>query len=233
MCSSTEARSAGGNSRRVGSNQGGVHNRLVPIVARHAASPFRRPIADEQRACFARLDHAVREHGGPLILDSGCGTGASTSILAERFADHLVIGIDKSTSRLQRTGSGNNLANRIVARGDCVDLWRLAAQARWPVVRHYLLYPNPWPKAKHVQRRWHAHPVFPKLLALGGVVELRSNWAIYAREFSLALASSGYEPGDIEAITACEPLTPFEAKYHASGHRLYRITCDLARSSEL
>ena len=50
------------------------------------------------------------------------------------------------------------------------------------------LYPNPWPKKKHLGRRWHGAPVFPALVKLGGELEMRSNWQTYLDEFALALA---------------------------------------------
>jgi tRNA G46 methylase TrmB len=93
--------------------------------------------------------------------------------------------------------------------------------------RHYLLYPNPWPKIGHLSRRWHGHPVFPAMLALGGLLECRSNWRIYVEEFcfaiirltSLSAACEIYEP---EAV-----MTPFERKYLESGHTLYRTRVQL------
>jgi tRNA (guanine-N7-)-methyltransferase len=90
----------------------------------------------------------------------------------------------------------------------------------------YLLYPNPSPKPEHLKRRWHAHPIFPTLLACAETLELRTNWAIYAQEFALALQSCGWravqEPLPLaQALSA--PISNFEAKYAASGHALWRV----------
>jgi hypothetical protein len=49
----------------------------------------------------------------------------------------------------------------VFVRADLVDYWRLLAEAGIGLARHYILYPNPWPKIGHLARRWHAHPVFP------------------------------------------------------------------------
>jgi hypothetical protein len=54
---------------------------------------------------------------------------------------------------------------------DLVDYWRLMRKAYVRPARHYLFYPNPWPKIGHLPRRWHGHPVFPALLALGGPLQ--------------------------------------------------------------
>ncbi len=171
------------------------------------------------------------EHGGPVVLDSGCGIGESTRFLANRHPDHLVIGIDKSAVRIDQAASNASSTSALIARGDCSDIWRLVANADWPVTHHYLLYPNPWPKAKHLKRRWHGHPVLPALIELGGRLELRTNWLIYAREFALALTRFDIAAASLETLAAGTAITPFERKYRASGHQLYRLTCDLPASA--
>ncbi|MFT4580565.1 MAG: tRNA (guanine-N7-)-methyltransferase [Gammaproteobacteria bacterium] len=215
-------------SRSVISNQQDVHRDLVDIVQKHHEHEYRRPIAQHSQAAFAKLDRLVNTHGGPIILDSGCGTTESSQYLARTYPEHLVIGIDKSGARLARSMEDRNLENLCIARADCVDLWRLAAAQQWPISHHFLLYPNPWPKAKHVRRRWHGHPVFGALTALGGILELRSNWKIYIAEFELALATLGFANDEFKEYLACVPNTAFERKYQASGHILYRLTAQLS-----
>ncbi len=85
---------------------------------------------------------------------------------------------------------------------------------------HYLLYPNPWPKAKHLQRRVHGHASFAWLSGLGGRVELRSNWQLYVEEFGMAMHLAGRR-GYVSRLMAEFPLTAFERKYRDSGHRLW------------
>jgi tRNA (guanine-N7-)-methyltransferase len=97
--------------------------------------------------------------------------------------------------------------------------------------RHSLLYPNPWPKKQHLGRRWHGHPVFPAVVALGGRFECRSNWRIYIDECAAALTQLTGLPVQTEAFDAVAPITPFEEKYRASGHALWR--CRLALPSSL
>ncbi|MFP4263935.1 MAG: SAM-dependent methyltransferase, partial [Halomonas sp.] len=95
-------------------------------------------------------------------------------------------------------------------------------------VRHYLLYPNPYPKAAHLKLRWHGHPVLPFILALGGRLELRSNWRLYLEEFALGVAQATGVVGEVESLDpAGEYLTPFEQKYHASGQALWRLVVTL------
>lgn len=113
--------------------------------------------------------------------------------------------------------------NCLLVRADLVDFWRLAHENGWEPVRHYLLYPNPEPKPRHFKRRFHAHPVFPTFVALGGRIESRSNWRIYLEELARALAFHG-RASHIESIPVNEPpMTLFERKYRASDQSLWRL----------
>lgn len=213
---------APGNSRQVISRQTGPHEDLLDEVAKHARHRWARPIADYNRQAFAHAERWIAGRAWPLILDSGCGTGDSTRMLATRYPAHLVIGVDRSADRLSRHRA-DTPENCLLLRADLVDFWRLARAAAWRPERHYLLYPNPEPKPKHLKRRFHAHPVFPDLVALGGRFESRSNWRIYLEELAQALAYHG-RPSTLMPVPEDEPpLTLFERKYRSSGQPLWRL----------
>jgi len=216
------------NSRPIRSRQAGPHPRLGEIVARHLDADYRRCPGESGRRAFAFV--ADRLAAGSFVLDAGCGTGASTFVLARRNPSRIVLGVDKSAVRLaigqQEIDAGTAPGNAILLRCELVDFWQLAAAAGLRCECQYLLYPNPWPKPEQVMRRWHAHPVLPSLLALGGTIELRTNWRVYAEEFAEALGLVGQEVL-CDTIAADDPLTPFERKYAASGHQLSRcVACD-------
>ena len=139
---------------------------------------------------------------------------------------NLVLGVDKSESRLTRERAEAEPENMRLLRADLNDFYRLAAEAGWQPVRHYILYPNPWPKAGHLKRRWHGAPVFRDIVALGGRLELRSNWKLYLEEFAAALALTGNR-ADVEPFEAADPITPFEAKYKSSGQPLWQLVAEL------
>ena len=220
------------NSRVPTSAQSGVHEHLLSLLERHRASPFRKPYADYNRAAFeASLERRERvASGAPLILDSCCGVGESSLALARAFPDYYVIGVDQSASRLARqTGSksGGLPDNLDLVRADLVDYWRLLRDADIRLARHYLLYPNPWPKIGHLSRRWHGHSVFPAMVQLGGVLECRSNWRIYIEEFCAALNCLAGKAAVCESYAPECALTPFERKYLDSGHSLFRVVTEL------
>ena len=222
------------NSRVPTSAQTGIHEHLSTLLDRHCASPFRKPYTDYNRAAFD-TSFERRERiapRAPLILDSCCGVGESSIALALAFPDHYVIGVDQSESRLSRkidakTASAQLPPNLDLVRADLVDYWRLMRDAGIRLDRHYLLYPNPWPKIGHLSRRWHGHPVFPAMLDLGGVLECRSNWRIYVDEFCFSVERlTGRHPAS-ELYVPETALTPFERKYLNSGHALFRATVTL------
>jgi len=222
------------NSRPVTSTQIAIHEHLAALVARHSATTFRKPVQPYNRTAFD-VSMQVWEAAGkpPLILDAGCGVGLSTLHLASRFPDHFVIGIDQSAHRLGRNTywAGEPPRNAICVRADLVDYWRLLLWAGIRPARHYVLYPNPWPKVGHLARRWHGHPVFPAIVALGGIFECRSNWHIYINECAAALSQLSGKPVETAPFLPDNPITPFEQKYLASGHALWRCRTDLTGSS--
>jgi tRNA (guanine-N7-)-methyltransferase len=216
------------NSRIPASAQQGVHQGLAARLERHLAAPFRKPYADYNRAAF-ELSLAGWDGRAPLILDAGCGVGHSTIQLARAFPEHWVIGVDQSEDRLARRKPYPEALlprNMVFVRADLVDYWRLMEAAGLPLARHYLLYPNPWPKIGHLGRRWHAHPVFPTLPRLGGVLECRTNWRVYIEELAYALGRATGRTVAWAPFDATAPLTPFERKYRDSGQPLYRLAID-------
>lgn len=219
------------NSRAIISNQPGLHDKLESTVRRHLTSRFQRPFPDYSLQVFAEADRRVKAHGGEVILDSFCGIGESTVNLARQYPEALVIGIDKSSHRLQKHAAHfdtHNVSNYQLFQADVDDFWRLALQAGWQLSQHYVLYPNPWPKSSQLKRRVHGSPLFPTLLALGGQVELRSNWPVYVEEFGAALAIAGFS-ATVESFSPQPPVTPFERKYQASGQQLWRCISPLSR----
>lgn len=199
--------------------------RVEHQLRRHLAEPWRQPIADHQRRVFDQLLawRARVPVGAKTKLDAGCGTGASTLALARADPDAWVLGVDKSIDRLAR--APELPANAAVLRGDMIDLWRLIDAEPLHFDETWLLYPNPWPKPGHSTRRWHGHPVFPQIVARTGRIELRTNWRIYAEEFAHALALVRARPIAVEPFEPVEPISPFERKYQASGHALWRVGC--------
>jgi len=217
-----------GNSKAIVSNQDDIHEKLEEVVKKHIAHPFQKPYQEHTVEAFEEIDRLVKAHGGEVILDACCGVGQSTRLLAKQNPQALVIGIDKSANRITRNvdevagDDGQQVNNYELVRADLNDFYRLVAKSGWPIKKHYILYPNPWPKSKHLQRRWHGSAVFPEILSIGETITLRSNWPLYLEEFHKA-AEIGGRSGEISLVDDELPLTPFEAKYKASGQACWQL----------
>ncbi len=222
---------AGGNSRSITTNQPGPHEKVPELVVRHLGNDSQKPFNQHTLEAFEQVQ-AWRKQQDPnntraLIIDSCCGVGESTAHIAGMFPDALVVGIDKSAQRTQKHAHyAEDAGCYQVVRADVNDFWRLAVEAGWQPSHHFLLYPNPYPKSAHVQRRWHASSAFKYIVQLGGKLEVRSNWDIYIQEFAIALQTAGKQ-AQAEPYAAPEPQTPFERKYWGSGQSSWRVLCDL------
>ena len=214
-------------SRTVVSNQSGVHRNLEGIVGRHIRAPWQKPISQHTQRAFDEVSEWLDDPHSPVIVDSCCGDGESTSVLARQFPTSRVIGIDKSAARLSRLSNRLDRAdNSLVVRGDVNDFWRLIVAAKWRVSQHYLLYPNPYPKAAQFRKRWYGSPALQVLVAMGGELTVRSNWRTYIEEFSLALKVLGVS-SNWQQIEIAAPMSAFERKYAASGHELWQLVARL------
>ncbi|WP_295678626.1 methyltransferase domain-containing protein [uncultured Fibrobacter sp.] len=235
--------------RSVTSNQESVHRDLAKIVRKYARTQYMRPIALHTQEAFDEAREKICTWAGqsdiasiPVVLDSGCGTGESTTHLARRFPDCAVIGIDKSEARIGKgsgardTGTEGIPQNAFWIRAELLDFWRLVLDNQWNIRYHAVFYPNPWPKQAECTRRFHMHPIFPTMMQLAPVTELRTNWEIYAQEFRDAVGILGEEseniPGlaslrgiraELSPLSTDNPETAFERKYAAAGQPLWRV----------
>lgn len=224
-----------GNSKAIITNQSGIHEKLDEVVQKHLTHPFQKPFQAHTQKAFDEVNALVQEFlvekpDGKVILDSCCGVGQSSRLLAKLNPEALIIGVDKSADRIERKVEGFDLKdgfqadNYRLVRADLNDFYRLVQAAKWPVFKHYILYPNPWPKSKHLQRRWHGSAVFPTLISLGEQIVLRSNWRLYLEEFQQAAKLVNLMGSLTELSIEKQPLTPFEAKYQASGQVCWQLT---------
>lgn len=143
---------------------------------------------------------------------------------------------DDGTALVQRAAE-----NVWLVRAELTDFWRLilghnncSNSQGWIVDQHYLLYPNPYPKAARLKQRWYAHPSFPifwQLAATSTIV--RSNWKQYLIEFATATQHAVGDTTDIVVTVPPTLLTPhqackqawtnFEEKYWLVGEPTYEL----------
>ena len=197
------------------------HPDLAEIVQHHQDHPWRKPCPAHTREAFEQLLERLRRDNRPLILDSFCGTGMSTALIARENPDALVVGIDQSAHRLAKHRP-SDAKNYLLLRAEAEPFWLCLVEANITLHSHWLLYPNPWPKASQLKRRVHGHGVFPVLPRLGGRLELRTNWDIFAQEFAQAAVLIGIK-GHTESFIPDSPMTLFERKYAKAGVPVYEL----------
>lgn len=218
-------------SRSITTSQQAPHERLHEVVNKHVSSVYKKPIQEHNHKAFKTfLEHIKITRPTELILDSCCGTGFSTLQLARQYPDACIVGIDQSEKRLEKENkthvSNPEPDNTLFLRANCEDFWRLCVAEGIVFKKHFILYPNPYPKPSHLTRRWHAHPAFSYLKSLSHDIELRTNWKLYAEEFTQAWKILTGQNLPLKAINVENPVTLFERKYVASGQQVWGLSSD-------
>lgn len=216
--------------RSISTNQTGIHQNLHKVVSRQLANSTQKPISAHTQQAFLAAINWLGDWQGDLILDSCCGVGESTVNIALAHPNARVIGIDKSALRTDKHASyARTLKNYLVLRADLNDFLRLLVLQNKKLVKHYLLYPNPYPKSAHLQRRWYATSALNDILKLGGTLEVRSNWQLYIQEFSAALKIANIN-NQINVFESDKAITPFERKYWESGQSSWQLLANLNKN---
>jgi len=163
----------------------------------------------------------------PLVLEIGCGSGASTLAMAQSEPDVDVIAVEvyrRGLAQLLSAVERENVGNVRLIRGDAVDvLEHLIAPGSLTGVR--VFFPDPWPKTRHHKRRL-LQPATIGLIAdrlrPGGVLHVATDHPGYAEQIA--------EAGDAEprlcrvdpdtqrlAISVVRPTTKYETKARHAG----------------
>ncbi len=138
---------------------------------------------------------ATRGKGRALRLDIGGGRGDATRAWAAEHPDDLVIALElhrPGIAGLVQDLEASGPPNVRVAEADAtalVDAWPAGS---FSAIR--VLFPDPWPKRRHVGRRL-VDPAFVRratdLLVVGGGLHLATDWSDYADQMRSALATEG------------------------------------------
>jgi len=210
-------------SPRVLTDQTGPHPKLNQTPAGTSAYITSYPVSLNVLEICQKIKKEQKKNDWGLLLDSGCGTGDSTINIAKSHPDCLVLGIDKSSKRLKQAQQKIQSDNVRFLTADLVEFWIGLKLVNVSIAANFILYPNPWPKQKHLKKRWHAHPVMPLLPMISKYIELRTNWQIYAEEFCGSLTKLTGSVMTVEKIHPNNPISAFEEKYLESNHDLFRL----------
>ncbi len=165
-----------------------------------------------------------------LCIEIGCGVGMHPIKFARQHPDKFLVAIEHThnkfnTFKRSLQQQPQPLTNLMAVHANAIT-WISKLVPAASVEQYFLLYPNPWPKEKQRNQRWHQMPFMHKLLQTlkpGGTLTLASNIPDYTAEaeaffqhaWQLQLVSKKIinpEPQD-----NYYPRTHFEKKYLQRG----------------
>ena len=156
--------------RPIKARQAGLLDTLLPTLQLDVSAPVE----------LRRLMPEARE----VWLEVGFGGGEHLAAQAARHPDVLLLGaepfLNGAASALRHIHE-QRLANVRLHVGDARDL--LAVLPAASLQRVFILFPDPWPKARHHKRRLiqaDAAAALARVLAPGGRLRFATDWADYA-----------------------------------------------------
>ena len=176
----------------------------------------------------ARLD-LVQLFGrnAPLHVDLGCGDGSFICEMAQQLSNSNFLGIERLTKRVEKVRrKAEKIENVRVLRADTLFAVRDLLPEN-SVDAFYLLFPDPWPKRRHQQRRIFTCDfldAIARALQLNGVFHIATDQLDYfhqiERQSSAHLQFQVVPASPDESVL---PLTRFEGKFRDQGAPIYRL----------
>lgn len=171
-----------------------------------------------------------------LELEIGAGQGLHAVMYCLRHPDRNLIAVERTENRfkqlLRRFEDHGRPGNLFPVRADAVALVSHWLQDQ-SLDRVFLLYPNPYPKAKQANLRWHNMP-FTKLLLQkmkpGAQLIMATNILSYKEEAVSVLTKTwGLPLLSEKAVTPlAPPRTHFEKKYLERGETCWNLVFENA-----
>ncbi len=196
--------------------------RLSPGPVDWAANPDRRP-----------LDLAATFGARPVWLEIGFGAGEHMIHQAARNPGVGIIGAEpylNGVAQLLGKIRAAGVDNLRVHAGDARDLFDVLPAAS--IARAFLLYPDPWPKARHHRRRFvtpeHLAPL-ARVLAPGATLRVATDIPDYARQTLEEVPRAGFDwladrPDDWRLPWDDWLSTRYEQKALREGRRPHYLT---------
>jgi tRNA (guanine-N7-)-methyltransferase len=157
-------------------------------------------------------------------LEIGFGGGEHLAGQAARNQDVLILGAEPFVNGLGgalRHIADRSLTNVRLHNGDARDL--LAALPDACLARVFILFPDPWPKARHQKRRL-IQPAFAsqitRVLRPGGTLRIATDWADYADQCLRVITS---DPGLIWTAERADDWRNPPADHISTRYELKRL----------
>ncbi len=170
--------------------------------------------------CYVNLDIPSDKF---IELDLGCGKGAFTTALAEKYPERLIYAVDVMLGRLRTLGKRNirqGVNNMKLLRSEA---WYLIGNALpdSSIDRLHLLCPDPWPKEKHKGNRLISNEFLGRLyvkLRKNGIFHFSTDDVNYYSQAIRTISNSKLFVRDDETISDIFDIkTDFENKWNEQG----------------
>jgi tRNA (guanine-N7-)-methyltransferase len=160
----------------------------------------------------------------PFLIDIGVGDGRATTVWAEARPDADLLAIElhrPGIVKLLRVLDADGPFNVRVCEGDA--LAALDAIEVGSVAAIRVLFPDPWPKRRHVARRIVDRAFVRRcgdLLTVGGELHLATDWADYAEHMQTMVATDRrFRPLPPHAAVP-RPITAYEQRGLDAGRTI-------------
>lgn len=161
---------------------------------------------------------------GPLFVDVGVGDGAATRAWAADHPAARILALElhrPGLAALLRALDADGPPNVRVAEADALAV--LAALDPGSVTALRVLFPDPWPKRRHVGRRLVDRAFVTRaadLLAPEGTLHLATDWPDYAAHMRSMVATDHRFALDAGTGRPARPVTAYEARGLAAGRTI-------------
>lgn len=210
-------------------------NRRV-VYGRRMGRPLRegrkRALAEAMPVLRLDLDRLERLQGR-LALEVGFGSGEHLAARAAADPGTMFLGCEpflNGVSALAKSAAGAKLTNVRIHHGDARDVLGRLNEASLEAV--FVLFPDPWPKARHAKRRFingETLAAIARTLKPGGILRVASDIDGYIRWTMEQIGAANRpaaifrwlarSPRDWRERPADWPPTRYEAKALAAGRR--------------
>lgn len=169
---------------------------------------------------------------GPVVLEIGSGHGAAAVAYAAAHPDHDIVALDVHTpgiARMLSLAHEAGVTNLWAHEGDALD-FMAERVADGGIDAVHLFFPDPWPKKKHVKRRFvstSSLDALARVLRPGGHVLVATDQAFYAEHVLQVVAAHPRWTAERVERPQWRPTAGFEDKGRRAGRAIHELRLDL------